>query len=87
MHFHLGCNFVEFLFEPLVNAELQQKMSDRIIDQCQKWLPFIRVVNVSITFHEDNPKIPENGCGVAMTYSMISKPSNLGSLFQVVPGP
>jgi phage baseplate assembly protein W len=87
MHFHLGCNFIEFLFEPMKNEVLRQKMSDRVIDQLQKWLPFVQLKELTITFHEDDARIPENGVGVNMKFSLISKPTNVASLFQVVPGP
>jgi phage baseplate assembly protein W len=87
MHFHLGCNFVEFLFEPLKNDVLRQKMSDRVVDQLQKWLPFVRLQDLVITFHEDDSRVPANGVGVAMKFFLVSKPTNVASLFQVVPGP
>lgn len=87
MHFHLGCNFIEFLFEPMKNEVLRQKMSDRVVDQLQKWLPFVKLVDLSISFHEDNLQIPANGVGVNMKFTLISKPSNVASLFQIVPGP
>jgi phage baseplate assembly protein W len=87
MHFHLGCNFVEFLFEPMRNDVLRQKMSDRVVDQLQKWLPFVRMSELVIRFHEDDANIPENGVGVAMKFFLVSKPTNEASLFQIVPGP
>jgi len=87
MHFHLGCNFVEFLFEPMRNDVLRQKMSDRVADQLQKWMPFVRLRELVIYFHEEDARVPPNGVGVQMKFSLVSKPTNVASLFQVVPAP
>lgn len=84
MHFHLGCNFIEFSFEPLRNEDLRRRMMDRVVDQCQKWLPFVKIVEMDIKFHEDDLSVPENGVGVFMRFSLISRPSNVASLFQTV---
>lgn len=87
MHFHLGCNFVEFLFEPQRNQDLRTRMMDRVVDQCAKWLPFIKIKTLNVTFDEEDSRVPTNGVGVFMEFVLISKPTNVASLFQTIPGP
>ena len=83
MHFHFGCNVIEFLFNPGREEELKAAIADRINDQVSKWLPYLRLIDLNIIFHEDDPKVPDNGIGVFMRYVMVSRPDVLQSLFHV----
>ena len=74
MHYNLGCNLREFLFEPKTSPELREAIADRIISQFNMWLPFLNVVQLNILFTEDRPDIPENGLGVFIAYELESKP-------------
>ena len=83
MHFHFGCNFIEFLFETRRSDDFRSAIADRIVDQVGKWLPYLRLVNLNVLFQADDASIPENGIGIQMQYVMVSRPDVLQSLFHV----
>lgn len=83
MHFHFGCNFIEFLFETRRTEDLKAAIADRIVDQVNKWIPYLRLVDLHIFFRTDDASVPENGIGVKMRYVMVSRPDVLQSLFHI----
>lgn len=87
MHFHFGCNLVEFVFAQQRDDILRGKITDRIVQQVQTWLPYLLIKEVTVLFHEDDLSVPDNGAGVRLVFSLVSKPANLASLFTIVPGP
>lgn len=74
MHFDLGCNFREFLFSPIVSGETEVLVEERIRSQVSKWLPFLVVNDVRVTFPSDNT------VRAAMSFYLISKPDSVERL-------
>lgn len=73
-HYDLGCNLVEFLFENFSDVDLRERISDRIISQVSKWMPFVNVVDLRVLFSDDDPSIPDHGVGVRIKFSLASRP-------------
>lgn len=60
MHIDFGCNLIEFLFESRTNG-LRSRIAERVKNQLSKWMPFVTLTGLFVTFSEDDPAIPENG--------------------------
>lgn len=73
-HYHLGCNFKEFLFENVHPEEMKSKMADRILNQVETWLPFVSIQNLNILLHEDDPSVPENSVKLKIVFGLSSRP-------------
>ena len=82
-HYYFGCNFKEFLFEPIHSDELKSRMADRILSQVQTWLPFVSIDNLNIFLSEDDANVPENGVSVRIDFRLTSKP-DLSSRLEVL---
>lgn len=76
----MGCNMIEFLFEPLRGDILRQRISDRITEQCQTWLPFVRLDTIDVVFHSEDPSVGENQFRVDMSFGLVGRPGELTSL-------
>lgn len=74
MHYDLGCNFREFLFNQIVKGETEVLVEDRIRSQVSKWLPFLGINQVLVTFPV------ENTIRVSMSFYLISKPESVDSI-------
>lgn len=86
MHADFGCNFRELLFEPLVGEELRVRVADRVLQQMDRWLPFVDVDELNIVLSEDDNAVPENGFFVRMRFSLDSLPDlQGGATFIVIP--
>ena len=48
MHPYFGLNLIEFCFEQISVSDLRQRITDRIIDQLSKWIPFVRLTEISV---------------------------------------
>jgi len=70
MHRDLGCNLIEFLFQQMIVGETDVLVEERIRSQVSKWLPFLAIKAIKVTFPEDRP----NTIRVDMKYFLISKP-------------
>lgn len=60
MHIDFGCNLREFLFEQRSKG-LKTRISERIKNQLSKWMPFLALTGLFVTFPDEDPAIPENG--------------------------
>lgn len=60
MHIDFGCNLIEFLFESRTSG-LRSRIAERVKNQLSKWMPFVTLTGLFVTFSEDDPAIPENG--------------------------
>lgn len=68
-HFYLGCNLIEYLFEPS-DDEVIEKIKTRIESQVQTWLPYIDLQDVEITFPADK----ENSVKVKVKFGLKGRP-------------
>jgi phage baseplate assembly protein W len=68
MHYNFGVNLIEFLFEPIKDEEIKEKIRNRIINQVDTWLSYVTLDVVRITFPEENPELPENGIGIFLKF-------------------
>ena len=73
MHYFLGCNFKEFLFESIHPDELRSKIADRIISQMDAWLPFVTIDELNVLLPEDDVGVPENAIKVNMKFHITSQ--------------
>lgn len=80
MHFDFGCNLREFLFEPKTRS-LRSSIADRVKSQLAKWLPFINLVGLFITFSEDDPAVPDPGFRIDLELTYGNIPINVLLLF------
>lgn len=60
MHIDFGCNLREFLFEQRTKS-LKVRIAERIKAQLAKWMPFLTLTGLYVTFPEEDPAVPENG--------------------------
>ena len=86
MHYDLGCNFKEFLFEQMSTDDLKQRMTDRVIDQCNKWMPFVVMSKLEFELNEDDPSLPLNALRVNMEFGLSYAPQNIASISVVIMG-
>ena len=84
MHYHMGCNLIEFVFEQMRGDSLREKIADRIIDQMATWLPFVTVVDLRIFFSDDDSSVPEQGIMVRMKFTTQNRPDALSDLEHTV---
>ena len=81
MHFDFGCNLREYLFEPRTQ-QLKARIADRIQSQLAKWMPFLNLKGISVSFDSDDNEVPENGfkLNLDLVYGNITI-----ELFQIFP--
>lgn len=84
MHYTLGCNLREFLFEQLRDETLKQKVADRVIDQFRRWIPFIELTELNIAFASDDSSVGDNEMRVSLRFRFIRKPQLVGELSEVI---
>ena len=80
MHADFGCNLREFLFEPKTKS-LRAAVADRVRSQLAKWLPFLRLAGLYITFSEENPGVPDPGFQIELQLTYGNIPINLFLMF------
>jgi phage baseplate assembly protein W len=66
MHFDFGCNLREFIFEPR-SKSLKGRIAERIKAQVAKWMSFLTLTGIFITFADEDPAVPENGFHIHLT--------------------
>src|SRR5512137_2452331 len=54
MHYDMGCNMIEFLFQPMREGETDVLIADRIRSQVARWLPYLSVNDIKVSFSDDN---------------------------------
>jgi len=74
MHFDLGCNMRQFLFNQIVSGETEVLVEDRIRSQVAKWLPFLAINQVSVSFPSDHV------IRVSMSFSLVAHPDTVDNL-------
>lgn len=73
MHYDLGCNFREFLFNQMVTGETEILVEERIRSQVAKWLPFLAINQVKVI-------LKENKIRVDMSFTLVSQPDTVENL-------
>jgi len=76
MHFDFGCNFREFLFEPQTNS-LKLAVASRVQSQLAKWMSFLTLQGLFVTFSSEDPSIPDPGFRVRLDIVYGNVPVNL----------
>ena len=84
-HYNMGCNFIEFIFQPLKSDELRSRIGDRVVSQMSTWMPFVTINELNVFFHEDDSSVDENALRVRMVFSIAGRPDLKGLLEQSVP--
>lgn len=74
MHYDMGCNLRELLFEPLRRDELRDRAAERVSEQFSRWLPFLRLQRLNVLLAEDAPGIPQNGMQISIEFTMTGVP-------------
>lgn len=75
MHFHFGCNLIEFLFENNKrDEELRSAIADRIISQVNEWLPFVEIEQLNVLFADQDKSIPDHAISVRIHFRLKHKP-------------
>lgn len=80
MHVDFGCNFREFLFEQKTGS-LRAAIADRVKSQLSKWLPFLNLVGLFVTFSEEDPSVPDPGFRIDLQLTYGNIPINLFLMF------
>ena len=73
MHYFLGCNFKEFQFENIRPEELRPRIAERVIQQVETWLPFVKIDQLNVKTIDDDTLIPPNGIEVFMKFHVGSR--------------
>ena len=81
MHVDFGCNLREFIFEPRTKA-LKGRIADRIKNQLAKWMPYLALTGVTITFADEDPQVPENGFNIHLDLQYGNIPVGADQLFE-----
>ena len=76
MHFDLGCNFREFLFEQQTGS-LKVSIANRIQSQLAKWMPFLKLQGIFVTFSSEDTSIPDPGFRIRLEIVYGNVPVNL----------
>lgn len=76
MHFDLGCNFREFLFEPQTSS-LKLAVAGRVQSQLAKWMPFLTLQGLFVTLSSEDTSIPDPGFRVRLEIVYGNVPINL----------
>ncbi len=82
MHADFGCNLREFLFEPKTKI-LKSAIADRVKSQFAKWLPFLTVVGLFITFSEEDSAVPDPGFHIQLDATYGNIPLSVFLMFPV----
>lgn len=76
MHFDFGCNLREFLFEQQTNS-LKVSIANRVQTQLGKWMPFLSLQGIFVTFSSEDPGIPDPGFRIRLEIVYGNVPVNL----------
>lgn len=80
MHMDLGCNLRQFLFEQINPGQTEVLVEERIISQMSKWLPYLGIKDLVVSFPADRP----NTIHVDMKFYLISRPDHVEDLHEEV---
>lgn len=82
MHQNLGCNLIEFLFSNENSNELRERISDRIVSQVGRWMPFVVIDDLSVVFAEEDLSLDSHAIGLRIKFRLVNKP-DLSSVLSV----
>jgi phage baseplate assembly protein W len=80
MHYHFGCNLIEFLFENRKDSELKNRIADRIITQVGTWMPFLTIDELNIFFASEEPALSEHSIGIRISFRLTNRQNLTGLL-------
>ena len=80
-HFFLGCNLLEFFFNPITN-ETQEAIIDRIQSQVSNWLPYVNLDTLNVNFGD-----PEGQAIYIQISFSVKGRQDLNSVLEVVVTP
>lgn len=83
MHFDFGCNFREFLFEQQAGS-LKVAIAGRVQSQLAKWMPFLTLQGIFVTFSSEDVSVPDPGFRVRLEIVYGNVPVNLVVNFPAV---
>lgn len=81
MRVDFGCNLREFIFEQRTKA-LKGRIADRIKNQLAKWMPYLTLTGIIITFSDEDPAVPENGFNIHLDMQYGNIPVGADQLFE-----
>ncbi len=81
MHVDMGCNLREFLFEQQ-SKSLKTRVAERIKSQLARWMPYLTLTGLFVTFHSEDPSIPENSFHIHLDLVYGNIPVGFDQLFQ-----
>ncbi|MHB8407905.1 MAG: GPW/gp25 family protein [Acidiferrobacterales bacterium] len=90
MHYYMGGNLREFLFEPMDPGTLRERVGDRIVTQTKQWLPFVNLTTVTVYVQGDKipsnvgAPAPENGFSIYLVFALSSDPNQVRKLYQPI---
>lgn len=85
MHYNLGCNLAEFLFQPERTTTIKGQISDRVVSQMNLWLPFIVIDGLNVLFPADDPtQVPENGMKIQLAFHLTTNPNQIATIEQPI---
>lgn len=80
MHVDFGCNLREFLFEPKTKG-LKARIAERIKNQLAKWMPFVTLTGLFVTFSDEDSAVPDNGFNIHLDLVYGNIPIGADQLF------
>lgn len=80
MHVDFGCNFREFIFEQK-SKSLRSRIAERVTSQVAKWMPFITMTALYVSFSDEDSSIPENGFHIHIDFVYGNIPVNFDQSF------
>lgn len=83
MHFDFGCNFREFLFEQETSS-LKVAIAGRVQSQLAKWMPFLTLQGLFVTFSNEDPSVPDPGFRIRLEIVYGNVPVSLAVNFPAV---
>ena len=75
----LGLGLRKFLFEP-VNDDTLLLIREDITSTIKKWLPFVEIRNMEITFNDWDDEVGKNTLNISLVFSIIQDPNSLESI-------
>lgn len=82
MHADFGCNLRQFLFEQKTKS-LRAAIADRVRSQLAKWLPFLTLAGLFVTFSKDDSAVPDPGFKIELELTYGNIPIDLFLMFPV----
>lgn len=74
MNYNFGCNLIEFLFENEGSSETKARIIDRISTQVDRWLPFVSVEQIDVSFPDEDGSLLPNTIGIRIKFKLTSRP-------------